>query len=47
MTWLLVLLAAFALLGTRRPPPRVDVHLLAFAMIVVGVGLKTLSFHLS
>lgn len=47
MSWLLALLAAFAFLGTRRQASPVDVHLVALALILVVVGLKTLSFQLS
>ena len=46
MTWLLVLLASFVFLGTRRRPPRVSVYLIAFILIVFGVAYETLKLHL-
>lgn len=47
MTWLLGLLAAFAILGMRRQSSRVDTHLVALVLILLVVGLKTLGYHLS
>ncbi len=46
MTWLLVLVASFVFLGTRRRAPRVSVYLKAFILIVFGVAYETLKLHL-
>ena len=46
MTWLLVLVASFVFLGTRRRPPRVSICLTAFILIVFGVAYETLKLHL-
>ncbi|HMC05222.1 MAG TPA: hypothetical protein VKI64_00970 [Acidimicrobiales bacterium] len=46
MTWLLVLVASFVFLGTRRRPPRVSIYLTAFILIVFGVAYETLKLHL-
>jgi hypothetical protein len=46
MTWLLVLLACFVFLGTRRRPPRISVYAIAFILIMTGVAYQTLKLHL-
>lgn len=46
MTWLLGLLAGFAFLGTRRREPRINVHLVALMMIVVGVAYAAVKHNL-
>jgi hypothetical protein len=46
MTWLLVLVASFVFLGTRRRPRQVSVYLTAFILIAFGVAYETLKFHL-
>jgi hypothetical protein len=45
MTWLLVLVASFVFLGTRRRP-RISVYLTAFIFIAFGVAYETLKLHL-
>ncbi len=47
MSWLLGLLAAFAFLGTRRRSSRIDVHVVALALVLIVVGLQTLMYQLS
>ena len=47
VTWLLGLLAAFVFLGTRRQSSSDNVHLLALALILVAVAVKTVVYHLS
>ena len=46
MTWLLVLVASFVFLGTRRRPRRISVYLPTFIFIVSGVAYETLKLHL-
>jgi hypothetical protein len=46
MTWLLVLVAWFVFLGTRRRPPRIGVSMSAFILILAGVAYQTLKLHL-